>query len=127
MSDAVWSIRQGDDWRRTWTTDEDVSGWDVDTLLVQLRAGPDKSATLLASSDPDDSTEDVALIDTTGTSFGAGGGTLALHIDDEDTSTLPVNHWVWIEAQCEIDGDVTTFLPAQKCPVTKQLAERVEP
>lgn len=116
--EALWTLRVGDDWRRAWSSDDDLSTWDDSTVFVQVRDGQTATSTLIASSDVGD---DVALIDLTGTTFAVSGSELHMHIDDADTTDIAAGLF-WLEAQCEIDGDVTTFLPKRLLTVVDEVA-----
>jgi hypothetical protein len=112
---ALWTRRRGDDWRWSWTTTDDVSAYDDATVLVQVRAGVDEDATLVASSETvDDFTANITVT----VNFDAGE--LAWHIDDAVTSTLDPGDYQ-LEVQCEIGGDVTTIL-AHTLSVVAQIA-----
>jgi hypothetical protein len=112
---ALWTRRRGDDWRWSWTTTDDVSSYDDATVLVQVRAGVDEDATLVASSETiDDFTANITVT----VDFDAGE--LAWHIDDAVTSTLDTGDYQ-LEVQCEIGGDVTTIL-AHTLSVVAQIA-----
>ena len=112
---ALWSRRRGDDWRWSFTTDDDVSGWDADTLLLQVRSGSVETATLIVTSDE---AEDVTANATVTADFATG--TLSWHIDDAVTSTITPGSYV-LEIQVEVDGDVTTVL-SHWLEVTPQVA-----
>lgn len=123
--DALWTVKRGDDWRfggaNGWSSDDDLSTWDDETVLVQIRRGDSADSTLVASSDVDDVGDGVVAIDLTGTTFTASDSVLMVHIEDADTAELPVGD-LFIEAECEIDGDVVTFLPARVLSVVDQVA-----
>ena len=104
---AVFTIRQGDDWSRTWTHTSGTATYSG-TLLVQIRAGTDSGAVLVASSETVD-TE--APIDLTGTDLGAG--TIAMAVVAADTVGLDPHGTFTIEAECEVDGLLTTILSHQ--------------
>lgn len=108
---AEYTGVRGDDWWQSWDAETgDLADWNESTLLVQMRAGSDETATLLASSDPAD---DVVVIDTSATDFSADH--FEWEIDDGDTTgaEFVAGMECWVEAQCEIDGRVTTFMRHQ--------------
>lgn len=118
---ALWTLIRGDDFRRGWSSDDDLSTWDDATVLVQIRRGDKSDSELVASSNGDDVTGDVVEIDLTGTTFDSSDSVFAIHIEDSDTAGFSVGAH-YIEAECEIDGDVTTFLPRRLVSVVDQVA-----
>jgi hypothetical protein len=101
--DAVFSIRRGDDHRRSWTlTTGSTAGWA--NAFLQIRSGPNENAELLASSE-DDGT---AMIDLDA-DFDADPATLSWHLEDADTAELPTGP-CWFHLTAEVNGDVTTVL-----------------
>lgn len=99
---ALWTRVVGDDWRFSFTTTDDVTTWDEATVVIEVRAGTNADATLVAS------TEDVSVAAITVTAdFTAGE--LAWHIDHLDTAGIAAGDYT-LEVQVEVDGDVTTVL-----------------
>lgn len=110
--DQLFTVRRGDAWvfDVAQTSDDDLSDWDAGTLVVQIRDAANEAATLVASSIESDEADDVAFIDTTGTSFGDGDSAIRLVM--VDTEKLPAGSY-FIEAQLEVDGLVRTIVPGQ--------------
>ena len=100
--DNLWTRVVGDDWRWSFTTSDDVSGWDNE--FAQIRKGRDSSGELVASSV---TVGDLTANLTITADFAAG--TLAWHVDDAVTETLDPGPY-WFELSCTVDGDVTTVL-----------------
>jgi hypothetical protein len=100
--DNLWTRVIGDDWRWSFTTTDDVSGWA--TPLVQIRTGTTSDATLVATST---TAEGVTANVTVASNFGAG--TLSWHVTVTVTETLSPGTY-WLELSVMIDGDVTTVL-----------------
>jgi hypothetical protein len=100
--EALFTIRKGDDFRRAFTSDDDVSNWG--SPLMQIRSGPSEDAPLLASSEDDDTAEIVLSFD-----FLSTGSTLEFFIDDAETASLPAGP-CWLHLTAQIGGDVTTVL-----------------
>ena len=128
MTNQLFMVRRGDAWvfDVAQTSDDNLSGWDAGTLLVQIRTAANESADLVASSDENDESDDVALIDSSGTTFGDGDSRILLVLEDSDK--LPAGSYC-IEAQVEIDGKVRTIIPgptqsAQAFMVLPQVAVR---
>lgn len=126
--DQLFTVRRGDAWvfDVAQTSTDDLSGWDAETLLVQIRAAAEEGATLVASSEPGDEDDDVALVDTAGTSFGDGDSTIRLVM--VDTDKIPAGIY-YIEAELEVDGRARTIIPgatqsAQPFTVLAQVAVR---
>lgn len=126
--DQLFTVRRGDAWvfDVTQTSDDDLTGWDADSLLVQIRAAASEGATLVASSDVNDEADDVALIDLTGTVFGDGESSIVMTMADSDKIDAGT---YYIEAQLEVDGLVRTIIPgptqsAQPFTVLAQVAVR---
>lgn len=124
--DQLFTVRRGDAWvfDVNQTSDDNLSGWDAETLLVQVREAANEGATLAASSDPEDESEAVALIDPAGTTFGDGDSRIKLVM--EDSVKLAAGTY-YIEAEVEIDGLVRTIIPgptqsAQPFRVLEQVA-----
>mgnify|MGYP000361401778 CR=1 FL=1 len=114
---AVFTIRQGDDWFREWTRTDGSATYTGD-LLVQIRSGVDTSAALVASSDPAD---DVIVIDLSGTDLEGDPPTIGMLIGSVDTATLEPHGTFTIEAQCTVGGLVTTIM-AHRLFVVPQVA-----
>lgn len=103
-----WTFKQGDVWHRSWTRTSGDRSYDQASLLVQIRTGDDSAATLVASSNPADMTEGVVLIDVSGSDLGAATPIFDWSI--EDTTAFNGSAAAWFEAECEVDGELTTFL-----------------
>jgi len=110
---AAHSGRQGDDWARSWSRATETRTFDLPSLVVQMWTVVDGvKGTLIASSVVAEQTGDVVAIDTTDCDFTGPAVTFAWKIAAADTETIAPGTGYVIEAQCEIDGDVTTFFPA---------------
>ena len=110
---ATWSGRQGDDWHQSWTLAATDRTYDGSTLLIQLR----NTATGAVIAANETNPEGVLDIDQTGTDLSSPPLTFAWTI--RDTDSIPVGTDYVIEAQCEIDGYVTTFFSHQWEVVTQ--------
>lgn len=105
---AVWSAKQGDTWKRSWTCAEPERTYDFTTLLVQLRN--ERTGALVATNEPDPA-DGVWAIDTNGSADNAntaGPVTLALSIDIPDGADFTAKYI--LEAQAAIDAATQTFL-----------------
>jgi hypothetical protein len=100
--DNLWTRVVGDDWRWSFTTTDDVSGWA--SPFAQIRKGRDSTGELVASS-----TTVGALTANITVSSNFGAGTLSWHISDTVTATLDPGPY-WFELSVTVDGDVTTVL-----------------
>ena len=112
---AVFSVRQGDDWVRRWECAGSGRTYDAASLVVEIRVGDDSSGRLVASSvadrvPGDDEANPVAAIDLTGPDFEAEPKVIAMLIAAADTAPMSPEADMTIEAECEVDGAVTTIL-----------------
>lgn len=116
---AVFTVRQGDDWSRVWSR---TSGGAVysGSLLVQIRQGVDSSAPLVASSAV---ITDVPVIDVSGTDLEADPPTVSMMIPAEATAMFEPHGTFTIEAECVVDGMVTTIM-THRLFVVPQVAVR---
>lgn len=105
--EAEWSSRQGDGISRSWTRETSGREFDGSTLLVQMRT---TDGTLIASNE-DPTPDDAVAIDTSDSDFtDTDAYVFAFTITDtDDIEPSTDNLKYMIEAQCEIDGIVTTF------------------
>jgi hypothetical protein len=99
------SGRQGDVWKQRWERTTGTRSYDLGTLLVQIRRS---DGTLVASSGADGAVEGVIPIVTTGSNF-TSDPIVWTWKTTGDTAGVDPNGVYVLEAQCEIDGDVTTF------------------
>lgn len=104
---AAWSGVQGDGWARSWARSTTGRTYSEASLLVQLRNT--LTGALIASSDPDEVDGDVVEIDTSDTDF-SDPEAYVFAFKITDTASIPVGTDYQIEAQCDVDGLVTTFL-----------------
>ncbi len=104
-----WTFTQGDEWRRSWTRTSGSRTYDDASLLVQIRAGDSADAVLVASSNPSDVVGDVLEIDISATDFAADDPVFEWEIIGS-TSGVDPHVPLWFQAECEIDGRLTTFL-----------------
>lgn len=100
--DRLWTRVVGDDWRFSFTTDDDVTGWDEP--LAQVRRDRLSTGELVATST---TAEEVTANITLTVDFAAGE--LEWHIDDAVTATITPGSY-WFELSVEVDGDRTTVL-----------------
>jgi len=107
---AEWSDRRGDYWEREWTRTSGTRVYDAATLVVQLRAGDNETSKLLASTANGKgyNSSKHALITTTGTDFDAAEIVFAWQCANSER--VPAGDQQVLEAQCEIDGVLKTFM-----------------
>lgn len=104
---AAWSGAQGDVWYRSFSRDSAATRvYDEATLLVQMRNKT--TGALVASSKVSEQTGGVVAIDVTDTDF-SSVSSYVFAFKITATSSITVSTDYVIEAQCEIDGDLTTF------------------
>lgn len=103
---AAWSGVQGDGWYRSFTRATTGRTYSATNLLVQLRNTA--TGALVASSDGDEQTGGVVAIDTTGTDFSTPSS-YVFAFTITDTAGIDVGTDYRIEAQCNVDGLLTTF------------------
>jgi hypothetical protein len=104
---ALFSAYRGDGWHLRFTAPQiDGVDYDADTLLAQVRS---TAGTLIASTGAAGADDDVIQIDDTGTDFESDPMVLELSITEPSTGVNPDDSYV-IEAQCEVNGRVLTFL-----------------
>lgn len=118
--DALYSVERGNVWDLRWyqSDDEDLSAWDAGTVAVQIRTTSTETGTLVASSDDSDESETVALIDTTGTTFGDGESALLFKM--ADSLKLGAGLY-WVEVKAERDGEMQSFIPPRAFRVTDRV------
>lgn len=104
-----WTFTQGDEWRRSWTRTSGSRTYDEGSLLVQIRAGDSADAALVASSNPSDLVDGVLEIDLSECDFGADDPVFVWSVADP-TSEIDPSATYWFQAECEVDGHLTTFL-----------------
>ena len=100
---AEFSGRRGDHIARSSTRTSGGTSYDADSELVQIRRGPRSSSTLVASSDPADTTDAVALITTTGTDLTADPVVIAWQCEAEEYLKLAAGDY-WIGIDVTVDG-----------------------
>jgi len=104
---AYFSGVIGDDWHQEYTADAvDGVTWDDTTLLVQIRT---LDGVLIASSGAEGGVDDVIDIDTSGTDLSVDPLVFEWKTVG-DTSGVDPEATCVIEAQCEVNGFVTTFM-----------------
>lgn len=103
-----WTFTQGDEWHRSWSRTSGDRSYDNASLLVQIRAGDTKAATLVASSDSGDVEGSVVAVDISGSDLEAA--TPLFDWSVADTAGIDPDVPLWFQAECEIDGRLTTFL-----------------
>lgn len=115
--DGVWAWKQGDVWWQHWTLATTTRTYDASTLLVQIR---DATGALIATSESSPPSP-VKSITTTGTDFTSTPK--VFHWELASTSDLPIaDNGYLIEAQCNVDGRLTTFFPAHPLTCLAQTA-----
>ena len=108
---AAHSGRQGDVWSRSWSRTGETRSFDLPSLVVQMWSVSDGvKVTLIASSVTGEQIGDVVAIDTSVCDFTGPAVTFGFKITATDE--IPASRDYIIEAQCEIDGDLTTFFAA---------------
>ena len=100
---AEFSGRRGDYIARSWTRTSGGTSYDADSELVQIRRGSRSSSVLVASSDPEDTDDDVALITTTGTDLTADPVVIAWQCEAEEYLKLAAGDY-WIGIDVTVDG-----------------------
>lgn len=119
--EAVFTGDAGRPWGQRWGVIIG-SGHTIDEagLIIQIRAGGDLDAPLVASTF-DDGTEGLVTISTTGTSLSGSSGTLVWTTDavvDAEPETE-----MWIQAIVPIDGVVSDIIPRRRWFVRAAVAE----
>lgn len=105
--EEVDRFRQGDDWTIEWTRTAGTATYDDSTLVVQLRIGPAKTDTLIASSVRVTGTPSIP-IDLTGTDLTTGPLKIKWSIPSNlNTGIAP--GFYWLEIQCEVNGILKTI------------------
>ena len=103
---AAWSGVQGDGWYRSWTRSTTGRTFSATNLLVQLRNTA--TGALVASSEASEQTGGVVAIDVSDTDFSTPSA-YVFAFEITDTADIPVGTDYQIEAQCDVDGRLTTF------------------
>ena len=103
-----WTFTQGDEWHRSWARTSGDRAYDNASLLMQIRAGATKADALVASSDPGDVAGSVVAIDVSATDLEADPPLFDWVV--ADTSDIDPDAVLWFQAECEVDGHLTTFL-----------------
>lgn len=102
----------GDDFTWIWDSPTDLTTWDISTLVMKLRSGPLSTSQILATV----VTTGSVPIDVPASVFASSGSILSGYIDGSVTVGFDPeperSRTVYLSAQCEIDGRLTTFLPA---------------
>lgn len=101
---AEFSGRLGDYIARSWTRTSGGTSYDADSELVQIRRGSRSSSVLVASSDPADTSDDVALITTTGTDLTADPVVIAWQCEADEYLKLAAGDHYWIGIDVTVDG-----------------------
>ena len=101
---AEFSGRLGDYIARSWTRTSGGTSYDADSELVQIRRGSRSSSVLVASSDPEDTDDDVALITTTGTDLTADPVVIAWQCEADEYLKLAAGDHYWIGIDVTVDG-----------------------
>lgn len=101
---AEFSGRLGDHIARSWTRTSGGTSYEADSELVQIRRGPRSSSTLVASSDPADTSDDVALITTTGTDLTADPVVIAWQCEADEYLKLAAGDLYWLGIDVTVDG-----------------------
>lgn len=96
--------RQGDVWWQSWTRTVGSSSYDIATLLVQIRTDDG----VLVASSPDPGIGDAVTIDVSASDFTGPPLVFAWETTSSTADVDPTLAYV-LEAQCEIDGRLTTF------------------
>lgn len=98
--------RQGDVWGQSWTRTVGTRTYNAGTLLVQIRT---VEGTLVASSGAQGATAGIVQLVTTDTDFSGDPIVFAWSSDGADTTAISADGQYVLEAECEIDGALTTF------------------
>jgi len=101
---AEFSGRLGDYIARSWTRTSGGTSYDADSELVQIRRGSRSSSVLVASSDPEDTDDDVALITTTGTDLTSDPVVIAWQCEADEYLKLAAGDHYWIGIDVTVDG-----------------------
>lgn len=117
----VWSSPQGDGVVRSWTQSAASRTYDIASLLVQMRNT--KTNALIASSKVAEQTGGVLAFDTSTCDFTGPTLTFGFKLP---RMNVPVSIDYVIEAECEVDGVLTTFF-SHAWEIRKQYAVAVTP
>lgn len=102
----------GDDFTWVWDSPSDLSLWDIGTLEMSLRAGPLSTSQHLATV----TTVGSGGLDVPATVFASSASILSGFIVAASTIAFDPqperSRTVYLSARCNIDGRLTTFMPA---------------
>lgn len=107
---AEWSGRRGDDIERSYTRTAGGTSYDADSLVVQIRAGSKESDTLVASSDPEQTSSTVALIELDGTDLATEGAVIAWQCARDEYEKIPAGDRYWIGFDVTVAGKAREIL-----------------